>query len=93
MNDKESMWCCFEGAVGRVRTAIDDETLQVDLLRGVSRNQGIGEEFLTGETCMDLKLDEVPTIECPVGFSGFAGETCREFALDINYWYVFYLMS
>lgn len=59
MNDKESMWCCFEGAVGRVRTAIDDETLQVDLLRGVSRNQGIGEEFLTGETCMDLKLDEV----------------------------------
>lgn len=59
MNDKESMWCCFEGAVGRVRTAIDDETLQVDLLRGVSRNQGIGEEFLTGEACMDLKLDEV----------------------------------
>jgi hypothetical protein len=32
----------------------------------------------------DLKLDEVPTIECPAGFSGFAGQTCREFALDIN---------
>jgi hypothetical protein len=59
MNDKESMWCCFEGAVGLVRTALDDETLQVDLLRGVARNQGIGEEFLTGEACIDLKLDEV----------------------------------
>lgn len=31
----------------------------------------------------DLRLDEVPQIECPTG-SPWAGETCREFALDIN---------
>lgn len=32
----------------------------------------------------DLRLDEVPTIECPASFVGYSGQTCREFALDIN---------
>ena len=59
MNDKKSVWRCFEGAVGRVRKALDEDVLQVEFLPGVARNQGIGEKFLTGALCMDLQLNEV----------------------------------
>ncbi len=58
-------------------------TLQQQGVNSSGRNLVWDENSAPGFT-RDLKLDEVPTIECPFGFTGFAGQTCREFALDIN---------